>query len=143
LYVTFRRLARSFYGRGIHTGFGDEWVRIARKQYATAPSQNERMLSQPYIGIPNNYVGLQLSSREQLYETGRKAHEAAGNWPPMPMATSDRPISSESTSNSEGIAKKRPAFPDRALHFAYGCLIHRMQALRVIPRRFPLRVLSW
>jgi len=58
------------------------------KMYADGSiSERTAWLSQSYIGIPNNYVGLQLFSREQLYETGRKAHAAAGNWLPMPTAT--------------------------------------------------------
>ena len=63
---------------GIHTGFGDEWVRIgAVKQYADGSiSERTAWLSQPYIGIPNNYVGITAYSREELYERGRKAHAA-------------------------------------------------------------------
>ncbi|PYX54722.1 MAG: hypothetical protein DMG76_20655, partial [Acidobacteria bacterium] len=54
-----------FMAAGIHTGFGDQWVRIGGvKQYADGSiSERTAWLSQPYIGIPNNYVGLQLSSR--------------------------------------------------------------------------------
>src|SRR5207249_11431339 len=72
-----------FMAAGIHTGFGDEWVRIGGvKQYADGSiSERTAWLSQPYIGIPNNYVGLQLSSREQLYETARKAHGARWQLP--------------------------------------------------------------
>jgi len=75
-----------FMAAGIHTGFGDEWVRIGGvKQYADGSiSERTAWLSQPYLGIPNNYVGLQLTSREQLYETGRKAH--AAGWRLTPMA---------------------------------------------------------
>ena len=63
---------------GIHTGFGDEWVRIGGVKMFADGSISERTawLSQPYIGIPNNYVGLQLFSRDKLYEIGRKAHAA-------------------------------------------------------------------
>ena len=47
------------------------------KQYVDGfISERTAWLSQPYIGIPNNYVGLQLSSTEQLYKIGRKAHRA-------------------------------------------------------------------
>src|SRR6516225_852521 len=67
-----------FMAAGIHTGFGDEWVRIGGvKQYADGSiSERTAWLSRPYIGIPNNYVGLQLSTEEQLYEMGRRAHAA-------------------------------------------------------------------
>jgi predicted amidohydrolase YtcJ len=50
---------------GIHTGFGDEWVRIGGvKQYADGSiSERTAWLSQPYIGIGNNYVGSALPHR--------------------------------------------------------------------------------
>ena len=67
-----------FMAAGIHTGFGDDWVRIGGvKQYADGSiSERTAWLSQPYIGIPNNYTGLQLTTREKLYEVGNKAHAA-------------------------------------------------------------------
>src|SRR5215472_6671857 len=50
-----------FMAAGIHAGFGDEWVRIGGvKQYADGSiSERTAWLSRPYIGIANNYVGLQ------------------------------------------------------------------------------------
>jgi predicted amidohydrolase YtcJ len=70
---TFDRLVAA----GLHTGFGDEWVRIgALKQFVDGSiSERTAWLSQPYIGIPD-YRGLQVSSRDQLYEWSRKAHAA-------------------------------------------------------------------
>lgn len=62
---------------GIHTGFGDEWLRIgAVKQYADGSiSERTAWLSEPYIGIAN-YHGLEVGTREELYENSRKAHAA-------------------------------------------------------------------
>ena len=62
---------------GIHTGFGDEWVRIgAVKQYADGSiSERTARLSEPYDGRPGDY-GLLVGSKEELYENGRKAHAA-------------------------------------------------------------------
>src|SRR5438270_10761893 len=62
---------------GVHSGLGDEWVRIgAVKQYADGSiSERTAWLSEPYIGIPD-YHGLQVGSRDQLYENSRKAHAA-------------------------------------------------------------------
>lgn len=62
---------------GVHTGFGDEWLRIgAVKQYADGSiSERTAWLSEPYIGIAN-YHGLEVGTREELYENSRKAHAA-------------------------------------------------------------------
>jgi len=98
-----------FMDAGIHTGFGDEWVRIGGvKQYADGSiSERTAWLSQPYVGIPNNYVGLQLSSREQLYETGRKAH--AAGWQLATHANGDL----RSTAFSESTSRSRRNCPKR------------------------------
>lgn len=78
-----------FIAAAIHTGFGDEWVRIGGvKQYADGSiSERTAWLSQPYLDIPNNYVGLQLSSREQLTKLAAERTRRVGNWRPMPIAT--------------------------------------------------------
>lgn len=59
---------------GLHTGFGDSMVRIGGiKQYADGSiSERTAWLAEPYIGIPN-YSGLELGSRESLYQNSRKA----------------------------------------------------------------------
>ncbi len=59
---------------GLHTGFGDSMVRIGGiKQFADGSiSERTAWLAEPYIGIPN-YYGLELGTRESLYENSRKA----------------------------------------------------------------------
>ncbi len=59
---------------GLHTGFGDSMVRIGGiKQFADGSiSERTAWLADPYIGIPN-YYGLELGTRESLYENSRKA----------------------------------------------------------------------
>jgi len=59
---------------GLHTGFGDSMVRIGGiKQFADGSiSERTAWLADPYIGIPN-YKGLELGTRESLYENSRKA----------------------------------------------------------------------
>jgi len=59
---------------GLHTGFGDSMVRIGGiKQFADGSiSERTAWLAEPYIGIPN-YSGLELGTRESLYENSRKA----------------------------------------------------------------------
>jgi predicted amidohydrolase YtcJ len=62
---------------GIHTGLGDEWIRIGGvKLYADGSiSKRTAWLSQDYTGIPG-YHGLQLGTRDEIYEIARKAHGA-------------------------------------------------------------------
>jgi predicted amidohydrolase YtcJ len=59
---------------GLHTGFGDSMVRIgAIKQFADGSiSERTAWLAEPYIGIPD-YTGLELGTRESLYQNSRKA----------------------------------------------------------------------
>jgi predicted amidohydrolase YtcJ len=62
---------------GLHTGFGDSMVRIGGiKQYADGSiSERTAWLAEPYIGIPN-YTGVELGTRESLYDNSRKAWSA-------------------------------------------------------------------
>jgi predicted amidohydrolase YtcJ len=62
---------------GLHTGFGDEWVRLgAVKLYADGSiSERTAWLSEPYEDMPE-FRGLQTTSPEQLYNSARKAHLA-------------------------------------------------------------------
>ncbi len=62
---------------GVRTGLGDEWVRVGPMKMTCDGSISERTarLSTPYVGRPD-YHGLWVSSEEELYERGRKAHEA-------------------------------------------------------------------
>ena len=128
-----------FMAAGIHTGFGDEWVRIGGvKMYADGSiSERTAWLSQPYIGIPNNYVGLQLSSREQLYETGRKAHGAG--WQLATHANGDLAIDrvlGVYEQIQKELPKRDPRFRIEHCTLLTDALIQRMRALQVIPAPF-------
>jgi predicted amidohydrolase YtcJ len=128
-----------FISAGIHTGFGDEWVRIGGvKMYADGSiSERTAWLSQPYLGIPNNYVGLQLSSREQLYETGRKAH--AAGWQLATHANGDLAIDrilGVYEQIQKELPKKDPRFRIEHCTLPTDALIQRMRALQVIPAPF-------
>jgi predicted amidohydrolase YtcJ len=59
---------------GLHTGFGDDMVRIGGiKQYADGSiSERTAWLADAYVGIPN-YFGVERGTRESLYENSRKA----------------------------------------------------------------------
>ena len=128
-----------FMDAGIHSGFGDEWVRIGGvKQYADGSiSERTAWLSEPYVGIPNDYVGLQLSSREQLYETGRKAH--AAGWQLATHANGDLGIDrilGVYEQIQKELPKKDPRFRIEHCTLLTDTLIQRMRALQVIPAPF-------
>jgi predicted amidohydrolase YtcJ len=127
-----------FVDAGIHTGFGDDWVRIGGvKQFADGSiSERTAWLSQPYIGIPN-YSGLRLATREKLYETSRKAH--AAGWQLATHANGDLAID-EILGVYEQVQKelprKDPRFRIEHCTLLNDSLIQRMQALHVIPAPF-------
>ncbi|MBV9626227.1 MAG: amidohydrolase [Acidobacteria bacterium] len=128
-----------FMAAGIHTGFGDEWLRVGGvKQYADGSiSERTAWLSKPYIGIANNYVGLQLSSREQLYETGRKAH--AAGWQLATHANGDLAIDrilGVYEQIQKEVPKRDPRFRIEHCTLLTDSLIQRMHALAVIPAPF-------
>jgi predicted amidohydrolase YtcJ len=127
-----------FMTAGIHTGFGDEWVRIGGvKQYADGSiSERTAWLSQPYIGIPN-YSGLQLSTREELLETSRKAH--AAGWQLATHANGDLAID-EILGVYEQVQREMPRrdprFRIEHCTLLNDSLLQRMAVLKVIPAPF-------
>ncbi|HEX3319926.1 MAG TPA: amidohydrolase [Terriglobales bacterium] len=62
---------------GIHTGLGDEWVKVGAQKCVCDGSISERTarLSQSYIGRPNDF-GILVTDEEHLYALSRKAHES-------------------------------------------------------------------
>jgi predicted amidohydrolase YtcJ len=127
-----------FIDAGIHSGFGDEWLRIGGvKQYADGSiSERTAWLSQPYVGIAN-YTGLQVTPREKLLETSRKAH--AAGWQLATHANGDLAIE-EMLGIYEQVQKENPR-PDPRFRLEHctllnDSLIKRMAALKVIPAPF-------
>jgi hypothetical protein len=123
---------------GVHTGFGDEWVRIgAVKQYADGSiSERTAWLSQPYLGM-GDYRGLKVGTREELYEHGRKAHTAG--WQLGTHANGDVAID-EVLSVYEQIQRETPR-PDPRFRIEHCTLLNesflqRMKTLNVIPVPF-------
>ncbi len=59
---------------GVHTGFGDEWVRVGAIKLYSDGSISERtaLLSEPYDGL-GDFRGVSRATREELYEKARKA----------------------------------------------------------------------
>lgn len=62
---------------GVHTGFGDEWVRLGAVKLFADGSISERtaLLSAPYAGL-GDFRGISRASRDALYEQARKAYLA-------------------------------------------------------------------
>lgn len=69
-----------FMDAGLHTGLGDEMLRIGAVKLMADGSISERSawLKEPYLDMKAEYHGLQVQKREELLELGRKAH--AGGW---------------------------------------------------------------
>jgi predicted amidohydrolase YtcJ len=123
---------------GVHTGFGDEWVRIgAVKQYADGSiSERTAWLSQPYIEM-GDYRGLKVGTKEELLEHGRKAH--AAGWQLGTHANGDLAID-EVLSVYEQIQREAPK-PDPRFRIEHCTLLNesllqRMKNLNVIPIPF-------
>jgi predicted amidohydrolase YtcJ len=136
-HITVRALDRMI-AAGLHTGFGDEWVRLgAIKQYADGSiSERTAWLSQPYIGM-GDYRGLQVSTREDLYDNSRKAH--AAGWQLGTHANGDVAIE-EIIGVYEQIQRELPRRDPRYriehCTLLNPSLIQRMKALNVIPAPF-------
>ena len=136
-HITVRALDQML-AAGLHTGFGDEWVRLgAIKQYADGSiSERTAWLSQPYIGM-GDYKGLQVSSREDLYEHSRKAH--AAGWQLGTHANGDLAID-EILGVYEQVQRELPTRDPRYriehCTLLNPSLIQRMKALNVIPVPF-------
>jgi len=62
---------------GVHTGFGDEWVRVGAIKLFADGSISERtaLLSEPYAGL-GDFRGISRATRADLYEQARKAYTA-------------------------------------------------------------------
>jgi predicted amidohydrolase YtcJ len=123
---------------GIHSGLGDEWVRVGGvKQYADGSiSERTARLSQPYLGRPD-YYGLFLSSEDQLYENGRKAH--AAGWQLCTHANGD--VAIERILNvyekiQHQSPRRDPRFRIEHCTLINDALVQRMRALGVIPVAF-------
>ena len=64
---------------GVHTGLGDEWVRIGGVKYGADGSASERTMrmSTPFEGRPDDY-GILTMSQEEIHEVVEDAHRH--NW---------------------------------------------------------------
>jgi predicted amidohydrolase YtcJ len=62
---------------GVHSGLGNEWVRVgAMKMFCDGSiSERDARVSVPYIGRPNDY-GILVNNEEQLFEMAREPYKA-------------------------------------------------------------------
>ncbi len=123
---------------GVHTGFGDEWLRIgAVKQYADGSiSERTAWLSDAYIGIAN-YHGLEVGTRDELYESSRKAR--AAGWQLATHANGDLAVD-KVLSVYEQVQHELPT-PDPRYRIEHctllnDSLLQRMRTLSAIPVPF-------
>ena len=123
---------------GVHTGLGDEWVRVGgMKQIADgAISGRTARLSRPYIGHPNDY-GTISATKDELYEIGRKAY--AAGWQLGTHANGDVAIETVldvyERINRE-IPRRDPRFRIEHCTLINDSIVQRMRALNVIPLPF-------
>jgi predicted amidohydrolase YtcJ len=123
---------------GIRTGLGDEWVRVgAVKLYADGSiSERTAWLSESYLGIPG-YHGLQLGTRDEVYEIARKAH--AAGWQVATHANGDLAIDEILgiyEQLQQELPRRDPRFRIEHCTLVNDKLVGRMRALRVIPLPF-------
>jgi predicted amidohydrolase YtcJ len=76
---------------GVHTGLGDDWVRVGAVKMVVDGSISERTayMSQPYVGRPDDY-GILVRNEEQLFQDARAAY--AAGWQIGTHANGDRAI---------------------------------------------------
>jgi predicted amidohydrolase YtcJ len=123
---------------GLHTGFGDEWVRIgALKLYADGSiSERTALLSEPYLGL-GDFRGISRASREALHDAARKAYR--GGWQVGIHANGDVAIDTV-LSVFEDLAREAPR-RDARLRIEHCTvvtpeLVRRIKAAGVIPVLF-------
>ena len=79
VYAMVRAPYRDLRNAGVHTGLGDEWVRIGGVKYGADGSASERTMrmSTPFEGRPDDY-GILTMSQEEIHEAVEEAHRH--NW---------------------------------------------------------------
>jgi predicted amidohydrolase YtcJ len=127
-----------FIAAGIHSGLGDEWVRIgAVKLYADGSiSERTALLSEPYLGL-DGYKGIAVAAREALYAQARKAH--LGGWQIGTHANGDVAIDTVIGVYEQlqrDAPRRDPRFRIEHCTLVNADLIRRMKAVGAIPVPF-------
>ena len=123
---------------GIRTGFGNEWVRVGAMKMVADGSISERTawLSQPYVGRPKDF-GIQVMNEQELYENGRKAHQA--DWQIGVHANGDRAIDMVLRVYERlqrELPRRDPRFRLEHCTIVNDSLVRRIKALGAIPTPF-------
>jgi predicted amidohydrolase YtcJ len=136
-FIHYREIDRML-AAGIRTGFGNEWVRVGGMKMVADGSISERTawLSQSYVGRSNDF-GIQVMTEQELYENGRKAHEA--DWQIGVHANGDRAIDMV-LHVYERLQRERPRrnarFRLEHCTVINDSLVQRIKALGAIPTPF-------
>ena len=121
---------------GIRTGFGNEWVRIGgMKMVADGSISNAPPGFRTSVGRPHDF-GIRVMTEQELYENGRKAHEA--DWQIGTRANGDRAIDIV-LRVYERLQREHPGRDPLsvwALHVVNDSLVQRIKALGAIPTPF-------
>jgi len=123
---------------GVRTGLGDEWVRVGAMKQTCDGSISERTarLSQPYVGRPQDF-GILVTSEEELYARGRKAH--AAGWQLGTHANGD--VAIDITLRvyerlQREMPRRDPRFRLEHCTLINDSLVRRMRAIGAIPTPF-------
>lgn len=122
---------------GVHTGLGDEWVKVGPMKTAIDGSISERTarMSSPYTGTQD--YGLLTSTPEELYEVCHKAH--SNNWQLAVHSNGDVGIDitlSVYERLQKEMPRKDPRFRLEHCTVMNDNLIRRIKALGAIPNPF-------
>jgi predicted amidohydrolase YtcJ len=128
---------------GLHTGFGDELVRVGAIKLFADGSISERtaLLSQPYEGL-GDFCGVSRMTRDELYDAVRKAHLAG--WQVGTHANGDVAIDMVMgvyEQMQRELPHRDPRFRIEHCSVVNTELIRRIKAAGVIPTPFACYVL--
>jgi predicted amidohydrolase YtcJ len=123
---------------GVHSGLGNEWVRVgAMKMFCDGSiSERDARVSQPYVGRPNDY-GILVNNEEQLFEMARKPY--AAGWQIGTHANGDVAIDivlRVYDRLQRETPKKDPRFRIEHCTIVNDDLVRRIKAQGVIPAPF-------
>jgi predicted amidohydrolase YtcJ len=123
---------------GVHSGLGNEWVRVgAMKMFCDGSiSERDARVSQPYIGRPNDF-GILVNNEDQLFEMARDPYKAG--WQIGTHANGDVAIDIVLRVYERlhrEMAKKDPRFRIEHCTIINDDLVRRIKAQGVIPAPF-------
>lgn len=123
---------------GVHTGLGNEWVRVGAMKMVCDGSISERTarVSQPYVGRPDDH-GILVRTEQQLYDDSRAAY--AAGWQIGTHANGDTAIDivlRVYERLQREIPRRDPRFRIEHCSLINDDLVRRIKAQGVIPTPF-------